>query len=99
VAKYISIMAEVGVLAGFAAGLQLSMFLYDFASNIGSAGKEIKSVAVEVSLLCRVLKQVQSMLSKAKAFRVSTNAIQLTQDILDRYQEIFGELDSVLKSL
>ena len=96
-------MAEVSVLANFAAvitaGLQLSLVLYDFASTIGSAGKEIKSVAREVSLLCRALKQVESMLSKTKAFRVSTNAIQLTQDILDRCQEIFDELDGVLQSL
>jgi hypothetical protein len=82
--KHISIMAEVGVLASFAAGLQPSMFLYDSASNIRSAGREIKSVAHEASLLCRVLKQVQSILSKGKAFQVSTNAIQLPQDILDR---------------
>jgi hypothetical protein len=62
------IMAEVGVIAGFAAGLKLSVCLYDFASNIGSAGKEIKSVAREASLLCRFLKQVQSMLQKPRLF-------------------------------
>ena len=96
-------MVEIGALANFAcvigAGLQLSMVLYDLASTVGFACKEIKSVAREVSLLCRVLKQVQSTLSKVKAFRVSTNAIQLTQDILDRCQEIFDELDLVLKCL
>jgi hypothetical protein len=89
-------MAEVGVLANFAAGLRLSMFLDHFASNIRSAGREVKSVTREANLLCRVLKQVQSILSKGEAFQVPTNAIQLPKDILDN---IFGELDSVLKSL
>lgn len=36
---------------------------------------------------------MQSMLLRAKAFTAATNAVQLTQDILGRAQEIFGELD------
>jgi hypothetical protein len=56
-------MAEIGALANFTsvivAGLQLSMVFYDFASTVRAAGKEIKSVAREISLVCGVLKQVR----------------------------------------
>ncbi|MCJ1248300.1 Adaptor for signal transduction [Trapelia coarctata] len=96
-------MAELGLLANLVgvvgAGLRLSLMLYEAASTFGSAGKEIRLMASDVSLFCSVLKQVHSMLTKAKAFRLSITAGQTTQDIIDRCQSIFDEIKEILDRL
>jgi hypothetical protein len=73
-------MAELGVLANLVAvvgaGLQLSVGLYDFASTLGSAGREIEDMGYDITLLCAVLKRVQSILDNPKSTRLSATAIQ-----------------------
>jgi hypothetical protein len=75
-------MAELGVLANIVAvvgaGLQLSVGLYDFASTLGSAGREIEDMGYDITLLCAVLKRVQSTLDDPKSTRLSFTAIQTT---------------------
>jgi len=59
----------------------------------------IRQIAIEISLFCSVLKQLQSTLAKAKAFRYSLSAIETTQEILDRCQEVFNEIEGIVNSL
>ena len=96
-------MAELSALANIlsviGAGIKLSTVLYEFASSIGSAGRDIRRLAGDVSLFCAVLKQVQSVLSKAKGFRVSMTAIDSTQEVLDRCQSVFDDLGQVIEKL
>jgi hypothetical protein len=70
-------MAELGVLANLVAvvgaGLQLSVGLYDFASTLGSAGREIEDIGYDITLLCAVLKRVQSTLDNPKSTRLSAH--------------------------
>lgn len=96
-------MAELGALANLAAvvgaGLKLSILLFDLASSLHSAGSEMQTLGTEISLFCSVLKQVQSVLLKAKSFRSSVSANRATQDILDRCQVIFKELETVVNGV
>ena len=96
-------MAELGVLANLVgvvgAGLNLSVALYDFASTLGSAGREIEDMGYDITLLCAVLKRVQSTLDSPKATRLSVTAIQTTQDIVNRCQKILDDIKDILKKL
>ena len=96
-------MAELGVLANLVgvvgAGLKLSVALYDFASTLGSAGREIEDMGYDITLLCAVLKRVQSTLDSPKATRLSVTAIQTTQDIVSRCQKILDDIKDILKKL
>lgn len=96
-------MAEIAALSNLAGviccGLRLSISLYDFATALGTAGREIKTLGTDITLFCSVLKQVQSSLGEAKSYRISTDAIQTTQDILDQSSGIFDELLSIFAKL
>jgi hypothetical protein len=96
-------MAEVAALANLTGviccGVKLSIALYDFASSLGAAGREIKTLGSDITLFCSVLKQVQLTLGKVNSFRISTNAIQTTQNILDRSSSIFDELFLIFAKL
>lgn len=96
-AECIGVLANIGGL--IATGLTLSKTLYEFANAIGSASSEVKGLATDISLFCAVLKQVQGSLTQARAFRLSVSAIQTTQDVIDRIQVIFNELQTKIKKL
>jgi len=96
-------MAELGVLASLVgvvgAVIQLSVALYDFASTLGSAGREIEDMGCDITLLCAVLKRVQSTLDNPKSTRLSITAIQTTQDIVSRCQRILDDIKAILSKL
>ncbi|KAE9375816.1 hypothetical protein N431DRAFT_315168, partial [Stipitochalara longipes BDJ] len=80
-------------------GATLSLVLFDFASKIGSAGQEIRQIGIEISIFCSVLEQLQSTLTKAKAYRYSVGALETTQEILNRCQEVFDEIEGIISGL
>jgi hypothetical protein len=96
-------MAEIGAIASIigvaGAGAKLSIVLFDFASTVGSAGLEIRQIGTEISLFCSVLVQLQSTLTRAKGYRYSISAIDTTQQILDRCQQVFKDIDSIVDGL
>jgi hypothetical protein len=96
-------MAELGLLANLVAvvgaGLKLSVGLYDFASTLGSAGREVEDMGYDIALLCTVLRRVQSTLDSPKSTRLSVTAIQTTQEIVRRCQKILDDIKSVLTKL
>jgi hypothetical protein len=96
-------MEAIGAIASIigvaGAGAKLSIVLFEFASTVGSAGQEIKQIGIEISLFCSVLKQLESTLTKAKAYRYSLSAIETTQEILDRCQEVFNEIEAIVNGL
>jgi hypothetical protein len=73
-------MAEIGAIASITGvagvGAKLSILLFEFASTVGSAGTDVKRIGIEIYLFCSVLKQLQSTLTKAKAYRYSLSALQ-----------------------
>ena len=96
-------MAELGLLANLAAvigaGLQTSIALYSLANTIGSAGRELEDTASDISLFCRVLKQVQKSLDNPTSARLSATAIQDTQDVVKRCNAIIEEITNSLQSM
>jgi hypothetical protein len=96
-------MEAIGAIASIigvaGAGAKLSIVLFEFASTVGSAGHEVRQIGIEISLFCSVLKQLQSTLTKAKAYRYSISAIETTQEILDRCQDVFEEIDTIVNGL
>jgi hypothetical protein len=99
----LSIMEAIGAIASIVgvagAGAKLSIVLFEFASTLGSAGREVRQIGIEISLFCSVLKQLQSTLTKAKAYRYSLSAIETTEEILKRCQEVFKEIDGIIYGL
>jgi hypothetical protein len=96
-------MAELALLANLAAvvgaGLQLSVGLYDFISTLGSAGREIEDMGYDITLLCAVLKRVQSILDNPRSTRLLVTVIQTTQDIVKRCQRILNDIKGILSKL
>ncbi|OAP55814.1 hypothetical protein AYL99_09966 [Fonsecaea erecta] len=97
-------MAEaLGLVASLAniigAGLALSKGLYEFASVLGSASRDIKDLSTDISLFCSVLKHVQTTLTRARAFRLSMSAVQTAEDIVERCRVIFTNLQTTVDSL
>ena len=95
-------MAEIGLIASIVGvagvGATLSIAIFDIASKIGAAGKELQDLSTEISLLCSVFKQLETLLSHAH-FRYSNAAVDTTRKILERCKEVFNELDDVVKDL
>ena len=96
-------MAEVGAIASIIgivrAGAKLSLLLLDFASSIGSAGAEVRSIGTEISLFCCVLKQLERTLTQAKNRRYSISAVETTQEILDHCRVIFKDLQIIFEEI
>jgi len=96
-------MAEIGAIASIVgvagAGAQLSLVLFEFASIVGSARVEVERVGMEISQFCAVLTQLRSTLKKARARRFSVSAISTTQDILERCQQVFKEIEDIVVPL
>ena len=95
-------MAEIGVIASIigliSTGAKLSLAIFDFASSIGHAGKELRDVGTEISLFCSVVTQLQAVLTHAH-FRYSTAAINTTKQIIDRCQQILDDFGDIVNSL
>jgi hypothetical protein len=80
-------------------GAKLSLLLYEFASTVASARAEVISVGRDISLACAVLKQVASVFGNEKMARFSTTALGTTSDIVERCQDIFQEIDCIVRDL
>lgn len=96
-------MAEIGVIASIVgvagAGAKLSLVLFGFASTVGSARVEVERVGTEISQFCAVLTQLRSTLKESRARKFSDDAIRTTQDILERCQKIFQEIEDIVVPL
>ena len=95
-------MAEIGVVGAIVGlvgtGTKLSIAIFDFAASIGNAGRELQNVATEISDLCSMLKQVQTVLEHAH-FLPSETAIAAAQRILNQCSKVFGEIDEIVGEL
>jgi len=95
-------MAEISLIASIigvaGAGAKLSIAIFDIASTIGAAGKELQDLSTEISLLCSVFKQLETVLSHAH-FHYSNAAVDTARKILERCKTVFNELDDVVKDL
>lgn len=96
-------MAELGLLANLVAvvgvGVQTSLALYSLASTIGSAGRELEDMACDISLFCRVMKQVHKSVHNPTSARLSMTAISDTQDIVARCHAILEDIRRSLDSI
>jgi hypothetical protein len=92
-------MADPATIIGFAsAGLKLSFTLYAFAAAIGSAGKEIRQSARDISLFSSVLKQLGVKMDEAyRAGFVANEAFDLTKEIIAECRSVFDELETMIE--
>jgi hypothetical protein len=95
-------MAEIGILASVigivGAGTKLTLTIFDFAASIGASGRELQNIATEISGLCAVLKQLQSVLEHAH-FRPSATAIESAQQLIEQCGKVFAEIDEIVGEL
>lgn len=94
-------MAELGLVANvtqvIGLGLGLSKLLFEFASTLGSASSDVKSLATNIALFCSVLGQVKTALSKPS--RLSTAALDTADEVVRGCQAIFDDLDAKVRKL
>jgi len=92
-------MADSATIIGFAAaGLKLSFTLYAFAAAVGSAGKEIRQSAKDISLFSSVLRQLGIKMEEAhKAGFVANEAFDLTKEIIAECRSVFDELEAMIE--
>ena len=95
-------MAEIGIIASVigivGAGTKLTLIIFDFAASIGASGRELQNIATEISGLCSVLKQLQTVLEHAH-FRPSKTAIESAQRIIEQCGKVFAEIDEIVGEL
>jgi hypothetical protein len=87
-----------GIIALIGTGTKLSIAIFDFASTVGGAGKELQNIATEVSSLCSVLQQLRSLLEHAH-FRPSSDAIASVKRIAKQCEATFGDIEKVVSGL
>jgi Ras association (RalGDS/AF-6) domain len=96
-------MAEIGLIASIvgvaATGAKLSLLLYQFADAVGSAARDVRVVATEISLFCSVLQQLDSTLQKAKAARYSLTALAAAEAIMIECRRVFREIQNEVDAL
>jgi Ras association (RalGDS/AF-6) domain len=96
-------MAEIGLIASIigvaTTGAKLSLILYQFADAVGSAARDVRIVASEISLFCSVLRQLDSTLQKAKAARYSLTALAAAEAIMAECQRVFREIQDLVNGL
>ncbi|KAL2072028.1 hypothetical protein VTL71DRAFT_11371 [Oculimacula yallundae] len=94
-------MAEIGLIASIigiaGAGAKISKGLWDVAKAFGSAGKDVKLVASEISTLCRVFTQLgKTLTGESEAAR---NAERLAGDVLEMCDDLLKESQELLDVL
>lgn len=80
------------------AGTSLSIAIFDFAASVGAAGRELQHVATEISGLCSVLKQLQTILEHAH-FQPSSTAVEEVQRIITQCLSVFNEIEEIVVAL
>ena len=87
-----------GIIGIAAAGVQLSTALYNYASSVANAGKDMEEVAGDVALTANVLSSVGSFLQDEHNVAVaSANAIADARKILVRSESTFQEIRSMVE--
>ncbi len=96
-------VVAVGIAANFAgvigAGLSIARSLYELVHVLGSAVDNINSLATDINLFCAVLKQVESTLKQARAYRLSMSAIDTAQAVINRCKIIFDQVKAAVTKL
>src|ERR1700761_5528759 len=92
-------MAEVlGVLQVAQSGFSLANTLYNYATSVKGAEKDLKAIAKDVELTSKVLQQTHEQIKKDKDADLRTSeAIDVTGDVLKGCSDAFQEVDEALK--
>ncbi|KAG4441549.1 hypothetical protein IFR05_002934 [Cadophora sp. M221] len=77
------------------AGLAVSQKLFELGEKSGPAGAGATQWAIEISLLNSTLSQIQSAVTKGEAGRYAIGAVAIIQKILERCEQIYGELEII----
>lgn len=92
----LSIIASVLTVVG--AGIAIAKGLHQIADGIGATGEEVRSFAMETSLLTRVLDGIHEQLSK-KSEESWSRAEHLVVDILDMCKSVLKPINEVQLAL
>lgn len=99
-------MAEIGLIASIlaiaGAGAKISLGLYEFASDIGSAGKEVRFIARDTNAFSQALTSLSQVLnggtaSSERARLIVGDLIVLCRDILDDSAMLLKVLQPLVK--
>src|ERR1051325_8387240 len=81
------------------AGTKVALVLSQLASDMGSAGKEARSIASEIKVFCAVLKTLHEVLERVKSSPYFEHCLDTTNDMTITSLEMFSEILKVIKSL
>ncbi|KAK3721577.1 hypothetical protein LTR37_003133 [Vermiconidia calcicola] len=80
-------------------GFSLANTLYQYASSVKGAEKDIRAIAKDVELTSKVLRQTHEQIKQDQDAKLCSNeAIGLTSDVLQGCQDAFRDVDEALKS-
>ena len=93
----IEVIASIIALAG--AGVQVSLALFDLADRIGSAGEEVRLVAIELTLFSNVLEAVRAALDDREKNNCTPAAYQLIEQVVQHCATVVNDIKSIASSL
>lgn len=93
----IEVIASIIGLAG--AGIQVSIALFDLADRIGSAGEEVRLVAIELTLFSNVLEAVRVALDDGEKNNCTPAAYQLIEQVVQHCTTVVEDIRSIASSL
>ncbi|KAK5956308.1 hypothetical protein OHC33_002884 [Knufia fluminis] len=93
----IEVIASIIGLAG--AGIQVSIALFDLADRIGSAGEEVRLVAIELILFSNVLEAVRVALDDGEKNNCTPAAYQLIEQVVQHCTTVVEDIRSIASSL
>lgn len=94
-------MAELAasILGIVSAGTKITLILAQLASDVGSAGKEIKMVGSEIRGSLAVLKTLAEVLKKIEESPYFAHCVEVTRDMTTASLEMFTEILDAAKDL
>jgi len=81
------------------AGTKVALVLSQLASDMGSAGKEARSIASEIRGLCAVLKTLYQTLARVETSPYFAHCLELTDDMTTASLEMYSDILKITKCL
>lgn len=79
-------------------GVQASVYLYNFADTVSSAGKALKEISDDISLTTSVLQQLQAILESEKQHgTASKEALSAAEALVQECSKIFESIVALTK--
>lgn len=81
------------------AGTKVALVLSQVASDIGSAGREARTIATEIRCLCSILKTLHDAIEKVQLSPYYAHCVEVIRDMTDASLEMYSDILTITGSL